>query len=178
MGIYLDWARSASRALHGALTGARERRTALTALIGIVSLLVAAAPVPPDAPAGLVPAPAPAADERVLRTERLTDGTLVTRAEVGTLALSDCPVGSTCIWTSPLYGGTLFQFNHPGTVLTLPAVPIGSYANRRSKRTTFYETTGGGGRAYCAAPWTQNQAVAGWLTGARSIIQSSTSPSC
>ncbi|GEA86339.1 peptidase inhibitor family I36 protein [Cellulomonas cellasea] len=173
MGIFLDWARSASRALHRSLGSARDRRTMLTALLGIASLVLGAAPVLPEEE--------PAADpgHRVLETVSLQGGAvLVTRAEVGTLSYSDCASGTTCIWTASLYGGTLFQFNQPGAVIGLPAVPIGSYANKRSKRSTFYETAGGGGRSVCAGPWTRNQAVGGWLAGARSLIQNATATSC
>jgi hypothetical protein len=103
---------------------------------------------------------------------------LVTHAEVGTLAFDDCTAGYTCVWTASLYGGTLFQYDQPGAVLGIPSVPVGSYANRRAKRTTFYESGGGGGRSVCASPWTRNQAVAGWLSGARSLIQNATATSC
>lgn len=172
MGILLDWARSASRALHRSLGGALDRRTAVTAVIGVATLLLGATPVLPE--------DEPAADtRRVLETTRLQGGAvLITQAQVGTLSYDDCTSGYTCVWTASLYGGTLFQYNQPGAVVTLPSVTIGSYANRRSKRTTFYETAGGGGRSVCAAPWTRNQAVAGWLTGARSLIQNAAATSC
>lgn len=172
MGIFLDWARSASHALQGSLGSARERRTMLTVVVGLVSLLLGATPVVPDGPAA-------EPGRRVLETVRMQGGAvLVTHAEVGTLSYDDCSSGYTCIWTSSLYGGTLFQYSQPGAVIGLPSVPIGSYANKRSRRATFYETAGGGGRSVCAAPWTRNQAVAGWLVGARSLIQNATATTC
>lgn len=145
----------------------------LTAVLGVTTLLLGATPVLPEDEPDAGPA------GRVVETTTLQGGAvLVTQAEVGVLSFSDCRSGYTCIWTSSLYGGTLFQYAQPGTVIPLPAVPIGSYANRRSKRATFYETAGGGGSSVCAAPWTQNQAVGGWLVGARSLIQNATASSC
>lgn len=173
MGIFLDWARSASNALHRSLGSARERRTVLTALLGVASLLLGATPVLPE--------DEPVADpgHRVLETVSLQGGAVtVVHAEVGTLSYGDCASGTTCIWTGPFYGGTMFQLDQPGAVIGLPAVTIGSYANKRSKRSTFYETAGGGGSSVCAGPWTRNQAVGGWLAGARSLIQNATATSC
>ena len=103
---------------------------------------------------------------------------LIVTAEVGTLSISDCRSGYTCVWSSPFYAGTLVQYRLPGQYIPLPSFSIGSYANRYEKRATFYETVGGGGHSTCVPPATSNPAVSGWSSAARSLYQNTTTTSC
>ncbi|MFI2754370.1 hypothetical protein ACGIF2_13140 [Cellulomonas sp. P22] len=147
----------------------RRRLAAVIAAFGLVAGATALPAVADE----------PETTARVIRTDSYLGGSLlVTQADVGTLAFTDCRSGFTCIWDSPLYIGILFQYNNPGNIITLPSITVASYANKRSYRTKFYELLSGAGNEKCAAPNTQNQSVAGWLLGARSMLQHSTATSC
>lgn len=150
----------------------RRSRRRLAAVVAALGLVVGATALP-------AVADEPESTARVIRTDSYLGGSLlVTRADVGTLSFIDCKSGYTCIWDSPLYIGVLFQYNNPSTVITLPSTTVASYANKRSYRTKFYELLSGAGSSVCAAPNTQNQAVAGWLLSARSMLQHATATSC
>ena len=157
--------------------GARSsvaRRLVAAAALALAALVLVSPSVAADAGSPTVPP-----GERVVTTTSQDDGAiLVTTAEVGTLSISDCLTGYTCIWSSPFYAGTLVQYRLPGHYIQLPSFPIGSYANRYEKRATFYETVGGGGHSTCALPGASNPAVSGWLSAARSVYQSTTASSC
>jgi Peptidase inhibitor family I36 len=153
---------------------AARRCSVAVAALSLATFLVASPSV-----AGDVGTPTDAPLDRVVTTTSRSDGAvLVTTAEVGTLSISDCRWGYTCVWSSPYYTGTLVQYRSPGQYLPLPSFSIGSYTNRYEKRATFYETVGGGGHSTCAPPGTSNPAVSGWLTAARSLYQSTTTTSC
>lgn len=158
------------------------RRNRVRGLLGVAAVatglalaLTGAGRAPADAETPGVPD----ADGRVLTTVSLDGGeVLMTTAEFGPLALADCPANRTCIWTGASYTGTMYQYNSPGTLVVLPAVTIGSYANNRSYIATFYATSSGGGSSVCARPQSRNAAVAGWLLGADSLLQSTSVTSC
>ena len=117
--------------------------------------------------------------ERVVTTTSQSDGAiLVMTAEVGTLPISDCRSGYTCVWSSPFYAGTLVQYKLPGQYIPLPSFSIGSHANRYEKRATFYATVGGGGHSTWAPPATSDPAVSGWSSAARLLYQNTTTTSC
>lgn len=157
--------------------GARSsvaRRPVAAAALALTALVLASPSVAADAGPPTVPP-----RERVVTTTSQDDGAiLVTTAEVGTLSITDCLTGYTCVWSSPFYAGTLVQYRLPGRYIQLPSFSIGSYANRYEKRATFYETVGGGGHSTCALPGASNPAVSGWLSAARSVYQSTTASSC
>jgi hypothetical protein len=145
----------------------------------VAALSIAAFTAASPSVAGDVGSPTdPSADRVVTTLSRADGGILISTAEVGTLSISDCRSGYTCIWSSSLYTGTLVQYRLPGQYIALPSFSIGSYANRYEKRATFYETIGGGGHSTCAPPGTQNAAVSGWLTSARSLYQNTTTTIC
>ena len=140
--------------------------------------LATAAVVSPSVAADVGSSTAPPV-ERVVTTTSQSDGAiLVTTAEVGTLSISDCRSGYTCVWSSPFYAGTLVQYRLPGQYIPLPSFSIGSYANLYERRATFYETVGGGGHSTCVPPATSNPAVSGWSSAARSLYQNTTTTSC
>jgi Peptidase inhibitor family I36 len=147
--------------------------------LAVAALSVATFVVASPSVAGAAGSPTDPPVDRVVTTTSQADGAiLVTTAEVGTLSISDCRWGYTCLWSSPLYAGTLVQYRLPGQYIPLPSFSIGSYANRYEKRATFYETVGGGGHSTCAPPATSNAAVTGWLTAARSLYQNTTTTTC
>ncbi|MGV8976902.1 MAG: peptidase inhibitor family I36 protein [Cellulomonas sp.] len=157
------------------------RRTSVAryAVLAAVALGLASVPLASSSVAADGGSPTDPPVERVVSTTSQSDGAiLVTTAEVGTLSISDCRSGYTCIWSSPFYAGTLVQYRLPGQYIPLPAFSIGSYTNRYEKRATFYETVGGGGHSACAAPTTSNPAVSGWSSAARSLYQNTTTTSC
>lgn len=157
----------------------RRRSAARRHGLAVAAFSVAAFAVASPSVAGDVGSPTDPPADRVVTTISQADGAiLISTAEVGTLSISDCRSGYTCVWSSSLYTGTLVQYRLPGQYIALPSFSIGSYANRYEKRATFYETAGGGGHSTCAAPGTQNAAVSGWLTAARSLYQSTTTTTC
>ena len=154
--------------------GSVARSLVAAAALALAALVLVSPSVAADAGSPTVPP-----GERVVTTTSQDGGAiLVTTAEVGTLSISDCLTGYTCIWSSPFYAGTLVQYRLPGHYIQLPSFSIGSYANRYEKRATFYETVGGGGHSTCALPGASNPAVSGWLSAARSVYQSTTASSC
>jgi len=167
---------------HLSRIGARAsaaRHPLVTVAMTVVALSVTTLVVASPSTAADVGAPTDPPVDRVVTTTSQSDGAvLVTTAEVGTLSISDCRSGYTCVWSSPFYAGTLVQYRSPGQYIPLPSFSIGSYANRYEKRATFYETIGGGGHSTCAAPGASNPSVSGWLGAARSLYQSSTTTSC
>ncbi|HEX5331312.1 MAG TPA: peptidase inhibitor family I36 protein [Cellulomonas sp.] len=154
--------------------GSVARRPVAAAALALATLVLASPSVAADGGSPTVPP-----GERVVTTTSQAGGAiLVTTAEVGTLSISDCRTGYTCVWSSPFYAGTLMQYRLPGQYIPLPSFSIGSYANRYEKRATFYETVGGGGHSTCAVPGASNPAVSGWLSAARSVYQSTTTTIC
>ena len=163
---------------HPSPSGMRTSAARCAVVAAAALALATAAVVSPSVAADVGSSTAPPV-ERVVTTTSQSDGAiLVTTAEVGTLSISDCRSGYTCVWSSPFYAGTLVQYRLPGQYIPLPSFSIGSYVNRYEKRATFYETVGGGGHSTCALPATSNPAVSGWLSAARSLYQSTTTTSC
>ncbi|NMM17864.1 MAG: hypothetical protein HHJ14_12305 [Cellulomonas sp.] len=163
---------------HPSPSGMRTSAARCAVVAAAALALATAAVVSPSVAAAVGSSTAPPV-ERVVTTTSQSDGAiLVTTAEVGTLSISDCRSGYTCVWSSPFYAGTLVQYRLPGQYIPLPSFSIGSYANLYEKRATFYETVGGGGHSTCAPPATSNPAVSGWSSAARSLYQNTTTTSC
>ncbi|PVU82439.1 hypothetical protein DDP54_04820 [Cellulomonas sp. WB94] len=163
---------------HLSRIGARASATRRSLVVSVALSLATLAVASPSFAADVGSPTAPPVDRVVTTTSQRDGAVLVTTAEVGTLSISDCRWGYTCVWSSPFYAGTLVQYRLPGQYIPLPSFPIGSYTNRYEKRATFYETVGGGGHSTCAPPGTSNQSVSGWLSAARSLYQSTTTTSC
>src|SRR5665647_3565312 len=89
----------------------RRRSAARRHGLAVAAFSVVAFAVASPSVAGDVGSPTDPPADRVVTTISQADGAiLISTAEVGTLSISDCRSGYTCVWSSSLYTGTLVQY--------------------------------------------------------------------
>ena len=89
-------------------------------------------------------------------------------------SIGQCPSGYFCVWSGKNFTGTIWKTNTTSSYRSITPSTIHSLYNNRTKRSTLYELTGGGGLSDCYNAGEQYSSLAGWRTTANSVYLSTT----
>lgn len=87
-------------------------------------------------------------------------------------SIGQCPSGYFCVWSGTSFTGSIWKTNVTSSYRSIGLSTIRSLYNHRTKRTFFYELSGGGGLSDCYNPGDQYASLTGWRTTANSVYLS------
>ncbi|GAA3525141.1 hypothetical protein GCM10022234_22620 [Aeromicrobium panaciterrae] len=88
--------------------------------------------------------------------------------------IGQCPSGYFCVWSGTNFTGTIWKTNTTSSYKSIGPSTIHSLYNNRTKRSTLYELSGGGGLSDCYNAGEQYSSLSGWRITANSVYLSTT----